>query len=154
MLGIKNKKIILRYTILQVGTLILVWALCRMFKADVRGLKTKMTEWTPSFIHKCIISNSCFFTLSFLMDMDTWMHDVLSMPICLQFSFTPSPLLLLLLSLSFIRYCGKNNRTLESCSRLTQKSQSYFMVHWFYSQESNVCYFLLDLFKANGFWEM
>ena len=45
--------------------LVFVWALCRMLKADVRGLKTKMTEQTPSFIHKCIISNSCFFTLSF-----------------------------------------------------------------------------------------
>ena len=103
-----------------------------MFRADVRGLKTKMTEWTPSFIHKCIISNSCFFTLSFStyyntdLYMNAWhfVNAYLS-----TFSFTPSPLLLLPLSLSFIRYCGKfHHRTLESCSRLTQNHKA---ILWF-----------------------
>ena len=101
-----------------------------MFRADVRGLKTKMTEWTPSFIHKCIISNSCF-SLSLLAlcvlrmyILNAWhfVNAYLS-----TFSFTPSPLLLLPLSLSFIRYCGKN-RTLESCSRLTQNHKA---ILWF-----------------------
>ena len=102
-----------------------------MFRADVRGLKTKMTEWTPSFIHKCIISNSCFsLSLSscilrmYILNAWHFVNAYLS-----TFSFTPSPLLLLPLSLSFIRYCGKfHHRTLESCSRLTQNHKA---ILWF-----------------------
>ena len=94
----------------------------------MRGLKTKMTEWTPSFIHKCIISNSCFslslslWILSKYMNAWHFVNAYLS-----TFSFTPSPLAAPAISLSFIRYCGKN-RTLESCSRLTQNHKA---ILWF-----------------------
>ena len=98
-------------------------------KGRCAWLKDQMTEWTPSFIHKCIISNSCFsLSLSlcvlrmYILNAWHFVNAYLS-----TFSFTPSPLLLLPLSLSFIRYCGKN-RTLESCSRLTQNHKA---ILWF-----------------------